>query len=101
MPVTRTGVPYTMGTNLSGWGYPLFQALTFSSPLPGSNVVDVDSASGSAPGIFGGIRGDLSVFSLVLPFIDDDDTGVDSSEIGLRRYIGGLSDITERVEMRL
>ena len=85
-----------MGTNLSGWGYPLSQTLTFSSRLPGI-VVDVNSTSGSAPAVneraFTGVR-DLLLFSLVLLF-EDDDTGADS---GLAVYIGGLSFIIERVE---
>lgn len=43
-----------MGTNLSGWGYPLFHALTFPSPLPGI-MFDANPTSGSAPAAFGGI----------------------------------------------
>jgi len=89
-----------MGTNLSGWGYPLSQALSFSSRLPGI-AIDVNSTSGSAPGVFAETR-DLPLFSLVLPFEDDDDDiGADSSKFGLGRYIGGLSLIVERVETRL
>ena len=93
-----------MGTNLSGcWGYrlALSQALSFSSRLPGI-AIDVNSTSGSAPGIFAENR-DLPLFSLVLllPFEDEDDPGTDSSKFGLGRYIGGLSLIVERVETRL
>jgi len=83
---------YEMGTNFSGWGYPLSQTLTFSSRLPGIGV-DVNSTSGSATA---GIRGDLPLFPLVFLFEeDDDDTGADSSKVGLGQYIGGLSVIIE------
>lgn len=89
-----------MGTNFNGWGYPLSQALSFSSRLPGI-AVDVNSTPKSAPAVFVGIRRDLPSFSLVLPFEDDDDAGADSSKFGLGEYIGGLSVIVERVEIRL
>lgn len=83
-----------MDTNFSGWGYPLSQTLTLSSGLPGI-VVDVNSTSGSTTAVFAGIQGKLPLFSFVLPIDDDDDTGAESSDVGLRQYIGGMSVIVE------
>ena len=85
-----------MGTNLSGWGYPLSQTLTFSSCLPG---VAVDASPSSAKDsdrvlLYVRIRGDI--FSLVLPF--EDEAAAESS-IGLRLYVGGLSDTIEELEI--
>ena len=73
---------YAMDTNLSGWGYPLSQALTFSSSRPGV-AVDVSSSSLSAADGKARIRGDFSLFSLVFPF--GDDTTTDSSNVGFRQ----------------
>ena len=76
--------PYVMGTNFSGWGYPPSQTLVLSSCLPGI-AVDVSSTSGSTVvnRVFAGIGGDIRIFSLVLPFEDDDDSGTEPSIIGL------------------
>ena len=97
--VNRPTNRYAMGTNLSGWGYPPSQALSFSSRLPGI-AVDVNSTPKSVPGVYARTR-DLPIFSSVLPFEDNDDPGTDSSKIGLGEYTGGLSVIVERVEIRL
>jgi len=100
--VNRPNNLYVMGTNLNGWGCPLSQTLTFSPCLPGI-AVDVSSTSGPATVVdraYAGIRGDFQLFSLVLSFEEVDDTGAVVSNIGLGQYIGGLSVIIERVEIR-
>ena len=95
-----------MGTNLSGWGYPLSQTSSFSSYFPCIAVDDVSSTSGSGPAttVKDRIRGDFSLFSLVLLQLvgdeDDDATTVDSSNIGSRQYTAGLLVVIGGVEIR-
>ena len=94
-----------MGTNLSGWGYPLSQTSSFSSYFPCIAIDDVSSTSDPATTVKDRIRGDFSLFSLVLlPLVgdeDDDATAVDSSpNIGSRQYTAGLFFIIGGVELR-
>ena len=79
---------YRMGTNFSGWGYPLSQTLSFLSCLS-DIVVDVNPFLDSSPsvnGVFAGIwkyRSKSILFLLVLRSPDDDDAAVDPSNIEL------------------
>jgi len=75
--------PHMMDINFSGWGYPLSQ--TFSSCFCGIAVE------------IGGSFWDPD--RVLSQFPDDDDTAVDSSNIGMREYIV-LSVVIEGVDKR-